>query len=134
MPVRQSQSCDGLPFDAVPTAPSCIAAGQISVRDLQAGTSIVATEGTLQLSFRDHSLAWLGNAVPLRSITLHEGEQFVTPQRGVVWRSSCRLRAPKTSPAGSSIRLCIVWRRSSTRSGGASPERVCPGSRGSYNA
>ena len=84
MPVRQSQSCDGLPFDAVPTAPSRIAAGQISVRDLQAGTSIVATEGTLQLSFRDHSLAWLGNAVPPTSITLHEGEQFVTPQRGVV--------------------------------------------------
>jgi hypothetical protein len=44
----------------------------------------VAVEGDQQLDFRDHSLAWLGDTVPVTSITLHEGERYVTPQRGVV--------------------------------------------------
>lgn len=59
-------------------------AAQVSVHDLRARASIVAVQGDLQLQFRDHSLAWLGDAVPVTSITLREGECFVTPQRGVV--------------------------------------------------
>ena len=82
MPVRQSRH--GRSLHAAASAPTRLAAGQTGVHDLRAGTSIVAVEGDLQLGFRDHSLAWLGDAVPLTSIRLHEGEQFVTPQRGVV--------------------------------------------------
>lgn len=59
-------------------------AGQIAMQDLRAHTAIVAVEGNLQLDFRDHSLAWLGDAVPVTSVTLLEGERFVTPQRGIV--------------------------------------------------
>jgi hypothetical protein len=70
-----------LPHDA---ATSRVATGQMAVHDLRARTSIVAVEGNLQLDFRDHSLAWLGDTVPVTSITLHEGERYVTPQRGVV--------------------------------------------------
>ncbi|MFM0201668.1 hypothetical protein PQR53_17575 [Paraburkholderia fungorum] len=70
-----------LPHNA---ATSRVATGQIAVHDLRARTSIVAVEGDLQLDFRDHSLAWLGDTVPVTSITLHEGERYVTPQRGVV--------------------------------------------------
>jgi hypothetical protein len=75
-------------------------ASQVAVHDLRAGSSIVAVEGDLQLDFRDRSLAWLGEAVPLTSITLLEGERFVTPQRGMV--SISAMRAPgasRTDPA-----------------------------------
>ncbi|MFM0405130.1 hypothetical protein [Paraburkholderia dipogonis] len=72
---------------------SRLAAGQMAVHELRAGTSIVAVEGDLQLAFRDHALAWLGDAVPVTSITLHEGECFVTPQRGVVSISGVRANA-----------------------------------------
>ncbi|NYH19742.1 hypothetical protein [Paraburkholderia bryophila] len=65
-------------------APSRLPAGQLALHDLRAHTGIVAVEGSLQLQLRDHSLAWLGNAVPVTTITLQEGECFVTPQRGVV--------------------------------------------------
>jgi hypothetical protein len=58
--------------------------GQVALHDLRARTTIVAVRGDLRLAFRDHSLAWLGDAVPLTSITLHEGQCFVTPQRGIV--------------------------------------------------
>jgi hypothetical protein len=61
-----------------------VAAAQVAMHDLRAGSSIVAVEGALQLGFRDHSLAWLGDAVPLTSLALPQGERFVTPQRGVV--------------------------------------------------
>jgi hypothetical protein len=61
-----------------------VAAAQVAMHDLRAGSSIVAVEGALQLGFRDHSLAWLGDAVPLTSFALHQGERFVMPQRGVV--------------------------------------------------
>jgi hypothetical protein len=91
MPVRQF--CKGPRDDTAATtttATSRIAAGQASVCDLRAGTSIVAEQGDLQLRFRDSSLAWLGDAVPPTSITLHEGEQFVTPQRGVVSISAAK--------------------------------------------
>lgn len=62
----------------------CLRGAQMQVRDLDARTSIVAVEGNVRLQFRDHSLAWLADAVPLTTVTLHEGERFVTPQRGIV--------------------------------------------------
>lgn len=65
-------------------AASRLAAGQMALHDLRAGSSIIAVEGALQLVLRDHSLAWLGNDAPLTSLTLQEGERFVTSQRGVV--------------------------------------------------
>ncbi|MFM0261430.1 hypothetical protein [Paraburkholderia sediminicola] len=79
MPITQPRT--GLLHDA---ATSRVAAGQMAVHDLRARTSIVAVEGDLQLALRDHSLAWLGDTVPVTSVTLHEGERYVTPQRGVV--------------------------------------------------
>ncbi|CAB3799885.1 hypothetical protein [Paraburkholderia caffeinilytica] len=79
MPITQAPA--DLPPDA---ATSRVAAGQLAVHDLRARTSIVAVEGNLQLDFRDHSLAWLGDAVPVTSVTLQEGDRYVTPQRGVV--------------------------------------------------
>jgi hypothetical protein len=91
MPV--CQSCNARPLDAAAVATSRLAAGQLCVHDLRAGTSIVAVEGDLQLGFRDHSLAWLGDACPLMSITLLEGERFVTPQRGVVSIHSVEARS-----------------------------------------
>ncbi|PQV50804.1 hypothetical protein [Paraburkholderia sp. BL21I4N1] len=65
-------------------APSRLPAGQLAMHDLGAHTAIVAVEGSLRLQLRDRSLAWLGDAVPVTTITLQEGECFVTPQRGVV--------------------------------------------------
>jgi hypothetical protein len=85
MPTTQPRT--GLPRDA---ATSRVAAGQVAVHDLRALTSIVAVEGNLQLNFRDHSLAWLGDVVPVTSVTLHEGERYVAPQRGVVSISAAR--------------------------------------------
>ena len=85
MPTTQPRA--GLPHDA---ATSRVAAGQVAVHDLRALTSIVVVEGNLLLNFRDHSLAWLGDAVPVTSVTLHEGERYVTPQRGVVSISAAR--------------------------------------------
>ncbi|KAA1012152.1 hypothetical protein FVF58_13670 [Paraburkholderia panacisoli] len=70
-----------------------VAAAQVAMHDLRAGSSIVAVEGALQLGFRDHSLAWLGDAVPLTSLALHEGERFVMPQRGVVTISAMQAQA-----------------------------------------
>lgn len=70
-----------------------VAAGQMAVHNLRAHTSIVAVEGDLQLDFRDHALAWLGDTVPLTSLTLHEGERYVTPQRGVVTISTTYARS-----------------------------------------
>lgn len=75
-----------LPFRTLPTGavPIRLPVGRIAVHDLRAGTSIVALEGALQLHFRDHSLAWLGEAVPATMIALQEGECFVMPLRGAV--------------------------------------------------
>lgn len=81
------------PFEPVRGAASRLTAGQLAMHDLRARTSIVALEGDLQLEFRDHSLAWLSDAVPLTSITLREGECFVTPQRGVVSISTAHAHA-----------------------------------------
>jgi hypothetical protein len=78
MHIRESRA--GLSH--IPALP--VAAGQVLMRDLRARSSIVAVEGDLQLGFRDGSLAWLGDAVPLTSITLREGERFVTQQHGFV--------------------------------------------------
>jgi hypothetical protein len=66
------------------TLASSLVAGQVALHDLRAGSSIVAVEGDLQLGLRDRSLAWLGDAVPLTSITLHEGERFIAQQSGIV--------------------------------------------------
>lgn len=71
-------------FPSRDATPSRLPAGQLALHDLRARTAIVAVEGALQLQLRDHSLAWLGDAVPVTMITLQEGECFVTPQRGVV--------------------------------------------------
>ncbi|QQC64717.1 hypothetical protein [Paraburkholderia ginsengisoli] len=89
------------------TPASPVAAGQIVMRDLRAGSSIVAVEGDLQLGFRDRSLAWLSDAVPLTSIILREGECCVTPQHGIVSISSAHANAAAfivlPSHAGASV-------------------------------
>ncbi|WP_176058172.1 hypothetical protein [Paraburkholderia sp. BCC1876] len=79
MSLRQSRA-----FSSRDAVPSRLPAGQLALHDLRARTAIVAVEGALQLQLRDHSLAWLGDAVPVTTISLQEGECFVTPQRGVV--------------------------------------------------
>lgn len=84
-----------------------LAAGQVAIQDLRAQTSIVAVEGDLQLDFRDHSLAWLGDTVPFTSVTLHEGERYVTPQRGVVSIS--------TAHAKSAVFVVEPWRAENAR-------------------
>ncbi|MFL9864800.1 hypothetical protein PQR67_11545 [Paraburkholderia fungorum] len=89
MPIAPPRT--GLPRNAA-TA-SRVAAGQMAVHDLRAQTSIVAVEGDLQLDYRDHSLAWLGDTVPVTSVTLREGERYVTPQRGVVSISATHTRS-----------------------------------------
>jgi hypothetical protein len=66
------------------TSASSLVAGQVAVHDLCAGSSIMAVEGDLHVDFRDRSLAWLGDAIPLTSITLREGERFIATQRGIV--------------------------------------------------
>ncbi|MFM0077690.1 hypothetical protein P0D72_02170 [Paraburkholderia sediminicola] len=97
MPITQPRT--GLLHDA---ATSRVAAGQMAVHDLRARTSIVAVEGDLQLALRDHSLAWLGDTVPVTSVTLHEGERYVTPQRGIVSIS--------TAHAKSAVFVVEPWR------------------------
>jgi hypothetical protein len=72
------------------TLASSLVAGQVVLHDLRAGSSIVALEGDLHVSLRDRSLAWLGDAVPLTSITVYEGERFVARQSGIVSISAAR--------------------------------------------
>ncbi|MBT2792644.1 hypothetical protein [Paraburkholderia strydomiana] len=72
---------------------SRLAVGQVALQDVCARSTVVAVEGDLQLAFRDHSLAWLGDAVPLTSVTLHEGQCFVVRQHGMVWISAADARA-----------------------------------------
>ncbi|ASL42337.1 hypothetical protein bAD24_I02515 [Burkholderia sp. AD24] len=74
-------------------APLQLPAGQLAIHDLRAHTAIVAVEGALQLQLRDRSLAWLGDAVPVTTIRLPEGECFVTPQSGVVSISALHAQA-----------------------------------------
>lgn len=61
-----------------------LAAGQVALHDLRARSAVVAVEGDLQLVVRDHSLSWLGDAVPSTSIMLSEGECFVPIERSMV--------------------------------------------------
>ncbi|OLL31420.1 hypothetical protein BTH42_12160 [Burkholderia sp. SRS-W-2-2016] len=88
-----------------------VARGQSTLVDLRAGTAIVAVEGDLELCFRDHSLAWLGSAAPVTSITVHEGEQFVIGQHGVVTirapRAGATLRVAPASTGTSAVRALI---------------------------
>lgn len=70
-----------------------LAAGQIALHDLRARSCVIALEGDLQLAFRDHSLAWLGEALAPTSIVLREGQCFIVPQRGVVSISASQTRA-----------------------------------------
>jgi hypothetical protein len=72
---------------------SRLAAGQVALRDVRARSTVVAVEGDLQLAFRDHSLAWLGDAVPLTSVTLHEGQCFVARQHGMISISAAHAQA-----------------------------------------
>jgi len=58
--------------------------GQSWTGDLSAGTSIITLEGEIQVAFRDHSLAWLGDAMPIVYVTVYEGCRYVTERRGVV--------------------------------------------------
>lgn len=61
-----------------------LAAGQVALHDLRARSAVVAVEGDLHLLVRDHSLSWLGDAVPSTSIMLSEGEGFVPTERSMV--------------------------------------------------
>ena len=101
MPAIDQHRCQ--PGDAA----TRLATGQVAIQDLRARTSIVAVEGDLQLDFRDHSLAWLEDAVPVTSIRLHEGERYVTPQRGVVSISAVR--------ANSAVFVVQSWRTENER-------------------
>jgi hypothetical protein len=83
----------GVPSGVPLRTASNLAAGQTAMLDLRAGTSLVALEGPLQIGWRDHALAWLGDAVPRMSLTVPEGERFVMPQRGVVSISATHAHA-----------------------------------------
>ncbi|WP_341312202.1 hypothetical protein WN982_11840 [Paraburkholderia sp. IMGN_8] len=85
-----SQPHASLPHRA---ASSRLHPGQVTALDLRTQTSIVAVEGNLQIAFRDYSLAWLGDAVMPAWITVPEGAQYVTPQRGFVSISAAHARA-----------------------------------------
>ncbi|CAH2790792.1 MAG: hypothetical protein CPDRYMAC_3468 [uncultured Paraburkholderia sp.] len=61
--------------------------GQMAWQHLHARSSIVAAEGDLRLEFRDHSLAWLGDAAPDASATtiaLRESDRYTMQQSGMV--------------------------------------------------
>ncbi|WP_176091414.1 hypothetical protein [Burkholderia ambifaria] len=60
-----------------------LAHGQSTLQYLRANVAIVALEGNLKLSYCDHALAWLSGITPVW-ITVHEGERFVLPHRGIV--------------------------------------------------
>jgi hypothetical protein len=59
--------------------------GQIAMHDVAANTSIVAVAGDIDLTFRDHSLAWLGADAPVVRVTVREGERYRIEQRGAIW-------------------------------------------------
>ena len=92
-------------MSACANTPVCrLAAGQIALHDLHARSCVVAVEGDLQLAFRDHSLAWLCEALAPTSLVLREGQCFIVPQRGVVSISALQtaaaafaLQAPHTA-------------------------------------
>lgn len=80
-------------MSACANTPVCrLAAGQIALHDLRARSCVIAVEGDLQLAFRDHSLAWLGEALAPTSLVLREGQCFIVPQRGVVSISALQTR------------------------------------------
>lgn len=59
--------------------------GQTAMHDVAAHTSIVAVAGDIDLTFRDHSLAWLGADMPVVCVTVREGERYWIEQRGAIW-------------------------------------------------
>lgn len=59
--------------------------GQIAMHDVAAHTSIVAVAGDIDLTFRDHTLAWLGADMPAVRVTVREGERYRIEQRGTIW-------------------------------------------------
>ncbi|MGH8778591.1 hypothetical protein [Paraburkholderia sp.] len=59
--------------------------GQIAMHDVAAHTSIVAVTGDIDLTFRDHALAWLGADMPIVRVTVREGERYRIEQRGAIW-------------------------------------------------
>lgn len=81
---RASASGPGSAAHTMPQAASCVATARPAPFHLRAGSSLVALEGELQIGWREHSLAWLGDAAPHVWTTLSEGERFVVPQSGVV--------------------------------------------------
>ncbi|XUW89872.1 hypothetical protein OH764_07440 [Burkholderia sp. M6-3] len=93
---------------------SRLAAGQVALQDVRARSTVVAVEGDLQLAFRDHSLAWLGDAVPLTSVTLHEGQCFVARQHGMISISAADARA-----AAFVVQLSLAENRGSSATGRA---------------
>lgn len=58
--------------------------GQTAMHDVAAHTSIVAVAGDIDLTFRDHSLAWLGADMPVVRVTVREGERYRIEQRGAI--------------------------------------------------
>jgi hypothetical protein len=93
---------------------SRLAVGQVALHDLRARGTVVAVEGDLLLAFRDHSLAWLGDAVPLTSVTLHEGQCFVARQHGMISISAQDARA-----AALVVQPSLAENRGSSATGGA---------------
>jgi hypothetical protein len=64
--------------------------GQMAWQHLPARSAIVAATGDLRLEFRDHSLAWLGDAAPVTTVALREGERYTMQQSGMVAISAMR--------------------------------------------
>jgi hypothetical protein len=51
--------------------------------DLPAGASIIAAEGAIDVGFRDSSLSWLGDAMPVVHVAVDAGCRYRTEQRGL---------------------------------------------------
>ncbi|WP_156967082.1 hypothetical protein [Paraburkholderia ferrariae] len=62
---------------------------------------LVATEGAVQLSFLDPTLDWLGEAVPVTRLKLHEGDSYVMER-------SCCVTVSGESSAVASVNIQIA--------------------------
>lgn len=85
--------------------------GQIRTGKLRCDSTIVAIEGALRVRYRDGSLNWLLDAVPVNDLLIREGEQYRLPCDAFVEITAAGKTAAVGSiePALTALGRCAAW-------------------------
>jgi hypothetical protein len=87
--------------------------GQIHCAWFRRGSTLVAIDGTLRVTYRDASMDWLLDAAPRISVVVRPGEQHTMPFEAFVEVSAVGLAAVNARIADGAPRrsLLAAWRR-----------------------